>query len=197
MFRVLTADFVIGAATARQFPSTDLPEVAFAGRSNVGKSSLLNTLCNRKNLAKTSGTPGKTRQINFFLINSALHFVDLPGYGYAKVSKEERDAWMRVIDRYVSDREQLRLVVALADIRHEPSPLDRTLFQWLDSVERPYVVVLTKYDKISPAQAQARVDEVTQLVSTYSHCVGVIPFSSETRHNRDKLIGIIGSVVAR
>ncbi|MEO5928907.1 MAG: ribosome biogenesis GTP-binding protein YihA/YsxC [Candidatus Kapaibacterium sp.] len=195
MLRITSADFVISAAQPAQFPKAMMPEVAFAGRSNVGKSSLLNALCGRKGLAKTSSTPGKTQQINFFRINDRYHFVDLPGYGYAKVSKTDREAWVRLIESYLTNREQLRLVAALSDIRHEPTVLDLDLFHWLDSIGRPFVVVLTKYDKISPGQAQTRFDAMTELVSKYVSCIGVIPFSSNTRHNFDKLTGAVGKAL--
>lgn len=197
MIRVLTSDFVISAAHARQFPATDLPEIAFVGRSNVGKSSLLNVLTNRKNLAKTSGTPGKTRQINFFLINERYHFVDLPGYGYAKVSKDERESWKTLIESYLTGRDQLRLILALSDIRHEPTALDRALFSWLDAVEHPYAIVLTKHDKISPGLAETRVAEVAELTAGYRHRMAVIPFSSTTKHNRDAIMSLIGSAVGK
>jgi GTP-binding protein len=195
MLRVTTADFVISAARTAQFPKGPTPEIAFAGRSNVGKSSLLNSLVGRKALAKTSSTPGKTQQINFFRINDRFHFVDLPGYGYAKVSKTEREAWVRLIESYLRDRDQLRLVVSLSDIRHEPTALDRDMFAWLDSVGRPFLIVLTKYDKVSPVAAEERRLEVLELARGYGNCVGVVVHSSETRHNRDRLLGIIGAAL--
>lgn len=191
MIKITSAEFVISAARPAQFPGTPIPEVAFAGRSNVGKSSLLNTLVGRKALAKTSGTPGKTQQINFFLINGKFHFVDLPGYGYAKVSKTERDAWARVIEQYLTARDPLRLVVALSDIRHATPALDRELFTWLDELDRRFVVVLTKHDKVSATQAAERSEEVQQLLDGNTACQGVIPFSSVTRHNRELLLKTI------
>jgi GTP-binding protein len=197
MFRVVSSEFVISAAQPKQFPPTDLPEVAFVGRSNVGKSSLLNVLTGRKSLAKISGTPGKTRQINFFLINELCHFVDLPGYGYAKVSKDERESWKKLIESYLTGRDQLRLVLALSDIRHEPTALDRTLFEWLDALEQPYQIVLTKHDKISPGAAEARVAEVAELTAQYTNRQGVISFSSQTKHNRDEILKVIGAAVGR
>ena len=192
MLRITSAEFVISAAAPAQFPRAPIPEVAFAGRSNVGKSSLLNSLVNRKALAKTSGTPGKTQQINFFKINDRSHFVDLPGYGYAKVSKTEREAWVRLIEAYLRNRDQLRLVVALSDIRHEPTALDLDLFEWLEAVGRPFIVVLTKHDKVSPGQAETRLQEVRELISRFGNCRGVISYSSQTRLNRDALLGAIG-----
>jgi GTP-binding protein len=191
MIKISSAEFVIGAAKPTQFPATDFAEVAFAGRSNVGKSSLLNTLVGRRALAKVSGTPGKTQQINFFQINGRYQFVDLPGYGYAQVSKVEREAWARVIDAYLTRRDQLKLVVALSDIRHPTPALDRELFEWLERLGRSFVVVLTKYDKVGPLQAEARQHEVEQLLERNTACRGVIPFSSQTRHNRDLLLKTI------
>jgi GTP-binding protein len=196
MLRITSAEFVISAARAAQFPKGPSPEVAFAGRSNVGKSSLLNSLVNRKGLAKTSATPGKTQQINFFRINDRYHFVDLPGYGYAKVSKIEREAWVRLIETYLRTREQLKLVVSLSDIRHEPTALDRDMFAWLDAVGRPFLIVLTKYDKVSAAAAEARHLDVLELARGYGNCIGVMAHSSETRHNRDRLLAVISKALA-
>jgi len=196
MLRITSAEFVISAARPNQFPKAPIPEIAFAGRSNVGKSSLLNSIVGRKGLAKTSGTPGKTQQINFFRINDRFHFVDLPGYGYAKVSKTEREAWVRLIESYLRVREQLKLVVALSDIRHEPTALDLDMFQWLHAIGRPFLVVLTKHDKISAAQAQERFEQVGALVEAYPNCIGVIPYSSQTRHNRDRLMGALGGALS-
>ena len=195
MLHIKTAEFLTGAARPAQFPRGDFPEIAFVGRSNVGKSSLLNSLTGRKSLAKTSGTPGKTRQINFFRINNSLTFVDLPGYGYAQVSKDERAAWSRLIESYLTGRDQLRLVVALSDIRHEPSALDIDLFGWLSDSQRPFIVVLTKYDKVSAALAAQRVEAMGHVVGGYSECIEVIPFSSKTNHNRDQLLAAIDRAV--
>jgi GTP-binding protein len=195
MLKITSAEFIISAASTAQFPKSFLPEIAFVGRSNVGKSSLLNTLVSRKNLAKTSGTPGKTQQINFFLINEQFRFVDLPGYGYAKVAKTEREAWARIIEAYLSTRAQLKLVVALSDIRHETPQLDRSMFAWLESTGRDFVIVLTKHDKVSPAQAEERRRQVVELTASLSHCTGVIPFSSTTRFNLDRLVGAINGAI--
>jgi GTP-binding protein len=182
MLQIKSAEFLTGAARASQFPRGTFREVAFVGRSNVGKSSLLNALTSRRNLAKTSSTPGKTRQINFFRINDSFTFVDLPGYGYAQVSKDERAAWARLIESYLTDREQLKLVVALSDIRHEPTALDRDLFAWLA-------------DKVSAAQVAARVDAMGHVVGEYSTCREVLPFSSKSYHNRDQLLAAIDRAV--
>jgi GTP-binding protein len=193
MIKITSAEFIISAASPTQFPKTQYPEIAFAGRSNVGKSSLLNTLVGRKSLAKTSSTPGKTQQINFFRLNDRFQFVDLPGYGYAKVARTEREAWARLIETYLVKREQLKLVVALSDIRHDPPQLDQEMFAWLDALGRDYLIVLTKYDKVSPAQAQKRKEQLLELTAGYSHRLDVIPFSAQTRYNYDRLMGTIGS----
>lgn len=142
------AQFALGAARLDGMPADALPEVAFVGRSNVGKSSLLNALVGRKNLARTSGTPGKTQEVNFYRA-AGFYLVDLPGFGYAKVSQAERDRWAKLIGRYVAEREVLRLVCHLVDSRHAPTALDRTVFEAMRGIPRPYAVVLTKGDKLS------------------------------------------------
>lgn len=180
-------EFVISAAHPSQFPKGILPEIAFAGRSNVGKSSLLNMLVGRRSLARTSATPGKTQQINFFRLDHRVHFVDLPGYGFARVSKTDRASWARLIERYLTERPTLRLIVSLVDIRHKPTALDLDMFAWLDAVGVPFVVVLTKHDKVSAIAATAREEEVAETVSSYPGCRGVIPVSSETKFNRERL----------
>ncbi|MBZ0251855.1 MAG: ribosome biogenesis GTP-binding protein YihA/YsxC [Candidatus Methylomirabilis sp.] len=147
--RVRSAAFVASAPDLASCPGGELPEIAFAGRSNVGKSSLLNALLGRKRLAHVSKTPGRTQTINFFLVNDAFHVVDLPGYGYAKVSKGVRVEWGRAIERYLRDRPQLRGVVQLVDARHDPTALDVELFEWLEAIRTPHVVVATKADKLS------------------------------------------------
>lgn len=188
---IKTAEFILSAARTSQFPNTPLPEVAFSGRSNVGKSSLLNLLTQRKSLAKTSGTPGKTQQINFFKINNNLHFVDLPGYGYAKVSKTDREEWRKLIEGYFSLRKQLRLVVALSDIRHETPAIDLEMFTWLDELEIPFIIVLTKSDKISVKSAEEKLVIVSQEVANLEYCKGVIYCSASTKQNRDKVLKAI------
>ncbi|KXU02460.1 ribosome biogenesis GTP-binding protein YihA/YsxC [Streptococcus milleri] len=142
------AEILLSAANKSHYPQDEIPEIALAGRSNVGKSSFINTLLNRKNLARTSGKPGKTQLLNFFNIDNQLRFVDVPGYGYAKVSKTERVKWGRMIEEYLTTRENLRAVVSLVDFRHEPSADDVQMYEFLKYYEIPVIVVATKADKI-------------------------------------------------
>lgn len=142
------AKILLSAANKSHYPQDEIPEIALAGRSNVGKSSFINTLLNRKNLARTSGKPGKTQLLNFFNIDDKLRFVDVPGYGYAKVSKTERAKWGRMIEEYLTTRENLRAVVSLVDFRHEPSADDVQMYEFLKYYEIPVIVVATKADKI-------------------------------------------------
>lgn len=142
------ADILLSATNKSHYPQDDIPEVALAGRSNVGKSSFINTMLNRKNLARTSGKPGKTQLLNFFNIDDKLRFVDVPGYGYARVSKKEREKWGKMIEEYLTSRENLRAVVSLVDLRHEPSVDDVQMYEFLKYYEIPVILVATKADKI-------------------------------------------------
>ena len=142
------AEILLSAANKSHYPQDEIPEIALAGRSNVGKSSFINTLLNRKNLARTSGKPGKTQLLNFFNIDDKLRFVDVPGYGYAKVSKTERVKWGKMIEEYLTIRENLRAVVSLVDFRHEPSTDDVQMYEFLKYYEIPVIVVATKADKV-------------------------------------------------
>lgn len=142
------ADILLSATNKSHYPQDDIPEVALAGRSNVGKSSFINTMLNRKNLARTSGKPGKTQLLNFFNIDDKLRFVDVPGYGYARVSKKEREKWGKMIEEYLTSRENLRAVVSLVDLRHEPSVDDVQMYKFLKYYEIPVILVATKADKI-------------------------------------------------
>lgn len=142
------ADILLSATNKSHYPQDDIPEVALAGRSNVGKSSFINTMLNRKNLARTSGKPGKTQLLNFFNIDDKLRFVDVPGYGYARVSKKEREKWGKMIEEYLKTRENLRAVVSLVDLRHEPSADDVQMYEFLKYYEIPVILVATKADKI-------------------------------------------------
>ncbi len=158
--KIHSAEFMLGAATPYQFPNTILPEIAFAGRSNVGKSTLINSLLNRKKLVKTSSTPGKTQLINFFNINERFHFVDLPGYGFAKVPENIRKQWRSLIEAYLKEREDLRSVVLIVDSRHGPTAHDKQLKEWLDYYERPVIIVASKIDKLKRGQVAKHLKEI-------------------------------------
>ncbi len=150
--RIKQSEFIISAVKREQYPLDNRNEVAFVGRSNVGKSSIINSLTNRKKLAKVSGTPGKTRLVNFFLINNDFYLVDLPGYGYAKVSKSEKDSWGKTIEMYLTEREQLKRIVLLVDSRHKPTGDDILMYEWAKHFGYDVVVVATKSDKLKNSE---------------------------------------------
>ena len=158
--KIKSAGLLESAAGANQFPDLVMPEIAFAGRSNVGKSTLINSLLTRKKLVKTSSTPGKTRLINFFLINEIFCLVDLPGYGFAKVPAEMRESWRKLIETYLSRRDNLRGVVLIIDIRHGPTAQDRQLKSWLDFRQRPMLVVASKSDKLSRGKCASQLQKI-------------------------------------
>lgn len=185
MYKVKDVQFVISAVKPAQFPNTPYPEIAFVGRSNVGKSSLLNSLVSRKNLARISSTPGKTRHINFFQVNGKFNLVDLPGYGYAKVSKVERESWRKIIEAYLVEREQLKLVVSLIDIRHDPTALDLDLINWLESIEREYLIVLTKGDKVKKGEVDARMEQVSEMFYEHQYLRGILSYSVKSSEARE------------
>lgn len=174
-------------------PENDLPEIAFAGRSNVGKSSLINRLLGRRAVARVSRTPGRTRAINFFRVNDLFVLADLPGYGYARISKERKAVWGPLIEGYLSGSPNLRGVVQLVDIRHEPTPDDLAMLELLARLRLPTVVVLTKADKLSRAAAMARHGEIATALGLAEE--QIIPFSAETGTGRDELAGAIEELV--
>lgn len=152
--KIKNAEFITSAVEKHQYPAEGLPEIAFVGRSNVGKSSSINTLLNRKGIARISQNPGKTRTINFYKVNEEFHFVDLPGYGYAKVSKTEQAKWGGIMERYLSDRQELCSIFLLVDIRHEPKEDDRIMYEWIKHFGYDCTVIATKSDKITRGQYQ-------------------------------------------
>jgi len=187
-------EFLGGLATVGGWrPRLELPEVAFAGRSNVGKSSLLNRLVRRKAFARVSRTPGRTREINFFGVNGQLVLVDLPGYGYARASHEQRAAWGPLIEHYLSTSEALRGVVQLLDVRHDPTDDDRAMLEFLAELGVPTVVVLTKIDKLASARRDERIDAVAGAIGLPED--QVIPFSAVTGAGRDELAAAIVSLI--
>lgn len=182
------ADIAITAVAPSGFPKDGRPEVAFVGKSNVGKSSLINTVLGRKKLARTSKSPGKTRTINFFTVEDKLYFVDLPGYGYAKVSKSESAKWGDMVEGYLQNRPELKMIFLLLDIRHEPSQNDKMLYDWFLHYELPFTLVATKTDKLSRAQ-------VPKHLAILRRGLGAeqtpLPFSSLAKSGRDELWSII------
>ena len=178
--KINSAEFILSASTTRQFPAATLPEIAFAGRSNVGKSTLINSLLNRKKLVKTSATPGKTQLINFFKINDQFYFVDLPGYGYAKVPESVRRKWQNLVEAYLSERETLRNVVLIIDCRHKPTLQDRQLLEWLEYYQRPSLIVASKIDKLKRGQVQNHLEKIQRDLSIASVPIG----HSSMQHGR-------------
>ncbi|WP_127529735.1 ribosome biogenesis GTP-binding protein YihA/YsxC [Paenibacillus kobensis] len=188
--KITSAEFIISAVRPDQYPTDALPEIALAGRSNVGKSSLINRMIMRKNLARTSSQPGKTQQLNYYKINELVYFVDFPGYGYAKVSKTEREAWGRMIETYLKDREELKLILLIIDIRHEPSKDDQLMYDWLKHYEIPTCIVVTKADKIPKSRWDKHMKVVKETLQVDPRDT-MIRYSSETGEGRDQLWGHI------
>lgn len=188
--KVTNAEIVISAVSKKQYPNDQLPEIALAGRSNVGKSSFINMLINRKNLARTSSKPGKTQTLNFYRINDAFYFVDVPGYGYAKVSKTEREKWGKMMEEYFQTRETLKAVFLITDIRHEPTRDDIQMYEFLKHFDLPVVVIATKLDKIPKGK---RAQHIKRTLNTLQIDKGdlVLPFSSETGEGKDEAWGIL------
>ena len=188
--KVNQAEIVISAVKPSQYPEGNLPEFALAGRSNVGKSSFINRMLGRKALARISSKPGKTQTLNFYLINEIMHFVDVPGYGYAKVSKKEREAWWKMLETYFTSREQLKAVVLITDLRHPPTTDDILMYDFLKHYGIPYVVIATKADKISKSQWQKHL-KVTKETLGLSQEDYLILFSSETGEGKDKVWSLL------
>lgn len=190
--KVTSSEIVISAVKPDQYPDTDIPEFALAGRSNVGKSSFINKMLNRKGLARISSKPGKTQTLNFYLINEILHFVDVPGYGYAKVSKKEREAWGKMIETYITTREQLKAVVMIVDLRHPPSVDDTMMYNFLKHFEIPCVVIATKADKIPKGKWQKHL-KITKETLDLDKNDQIILFSSETGEGKDQAWAVLES----
>ncbi|MBL0387135.1 YihA family ribosome biogenesis GTP-binding protein [Tumebacillus sp. ITR2] len=183
-------EFIISAVKPDQYPITTMPEVAMAGRSNVGKSSLINKLLNRRSVARVSATPGKTQQINYFLINNDFHLVDLPGYGFAKVPVDVKRQWGKMVETYLSRRENLRLVMLLIDIRHAPSKEDVEMYQYLAHYNRPHAILVTKADKISRGQYPKHLKIIKETLKILPN-TPIIITSSETALGRDEVWDLV------
>jgi GTP-binding protein len=184
--KIISAEFIKSAVWPPQYPPATLPEIAFAGRSNVGKSSLINTLVGRKTLAKTSNTPGRTQLINFFTINEKVAFVDLPGYGFAKVSQSIKKDWGDMIEAYLRERQSLALVVFILDIRRDPSEDDLSLRDWLAHYRIPYVYILTKADKLSNNQAVVQKRSIERALAVSAENPPIL-FSAKTQKGKSEI----------
>lgn len=184
---------VIGVTS--KIPQNQMMEIAFAGKSNVGKSSLINALMNRKALARTSAQPGKTQTINYYNINNELYFVDLPGYGYAKVSKEAKEKWGKMIEKYLKTSSQLKAVFLLIDIRHEPSANDRQMYEWILSNGFHPIIIATKMDKIKRSQLQKQIKLIRQGLEVEKGTV-IIPFSAASKQGRDEIYELIDRLMS-
>lgn len=187
------ASLVLSAVAKEHYPESTLPEILLSGRSNVGKSSFINTVLNRKNLAYTSGKPGKTQTLNFYLINNSFYFVDVPGYGYAKVSKTARQEFGEMIEEYLQYREQLRLIVLLVDFRHPPTDDDKLMYDYLKAYDLPTLVVATKYDKVKPSM-RGKHEKMIRYELDIRPTDLFLTFSATTKHNLDKVHEIIKGV---
>ncbi|NUU59638.1 ribosome biogenesis GTP-binding protein YihA/YsxC [Paenibacillus agri] len=192
--KVNNAEFIISAVGPDQYPDDALPEIALAGRSNVGKSSLINRMINRKNLARTSSTPGKTQHMNYYLVNENMYFVDFPGYGYAKVSKTQRATWGKMVEKYLAERDTLKLVLLVVDLRHPPTSNDKMMFDWLKHYDIPLCVVATKADKIPKTRWPKHVKIMKQELGVLPGDL-FIPFSSEIGLGREELWALVAEYI--
>ena len=193
--RIKSATYIKSIPDLKQLPKDLLPEIAFAGRSNVGKSSALNRLVNVKNLAKTSSTPGKTKLINFFLINKNLYFVDLPGYGYAKASKSMRKSWGKLVEDYLKERKNLKGTVLLIDSRRGSLEPDLQLSEWLDFYEKRKLIVLTKTDKLSRSALLESIKKTCHILDLDSN--SLVIFSAKTGEGKEKILKWIGQIIKK
>ena len=190
MKRITSATFITSSTCLKNCPDFNLPEIALIGRSNVGKSSFINTLTNRKKLAKTSNTPGKTRLINFFNINEELIIADLPGYGYAKISKTEQEKWSKILEEYLKDREPLKAVIQFIDARHDVQNNDYQMREWLDFHKIYIITLATKTDTLSKNEAFRAIQNISKTLNTE-----VIEFSSKTGIGKDKILAVFTGII--
>lgn len=189
-FNISNAEFIRSAVKKADFPRDRLPQIVFAGRSNVGKSSVINKLLNRKNFARVGAAPGKTTHINYFLIDKKLYLVDLPGYGYAKVSKEEKARWGKLIESWFADTELMTLGVQIVDARHKPTADDCTMAEWFKTCGKPYVVVANKLDKLKKSEIEGNIARIRETLDLDENAV-VIPFSAEKGDGRQTLLNLV------
>ena len=188
------AEMIISAVKKQQYPDTTVPEIAFAGKSNVGKSSMINALLNRRSLARTSSQPGKTQTLNFYNINDEFNFVDLPGYGYAKVSKNEQLKWAAMIDSYLHGRQQLKEVILLVDIRHEPGKNDLQMYEWIKSFGFKGYVIAAKADKLSRSQQLKKISLIKKTMQINDSSL-ILPFSSTSKLGAEEIWILIENIL--
>ena len=191
--RVSSIEFTIGAVGKGDLPAAGLPEIAFAGRSNVGKSSLINRLVQRKKLARTSSTPGKTQQLNYYLANEQFYLVDLPGYGFVSGGVGLRSTLGKIVGRYISDRQELRAVLQLIDARHGPTELDLQMIEWLQEAQKPFLLVFTKADKLSRNKLKTQFDRLDSQKSLAG--ISFVPFSAVDGRGKDDILGWIAEAL--
>jgi len=189
--KIKSTEFLKSAVDGSSYPREGVPEIMLIGRSNVGKSSLINTLVNRKGFAKTSSTPGKTRTLNFYEINDSLRFVDLPGYGFAKVSKQMRGEWQQMVERYVAERSTLRGALIVLDVRREPGEIEERIYPWLEGEEIPAQTVVTKTDKLSRNRLMTQVRTIKNSLPVDD----LIPFSAITKEGKERVWHAIGALI--
>ena len=192
--KVKTAELETVIGITSKLPENTLPEAAFVGRSNVGKSSLINTVLNRKSLARTSAKPGKTQTINFYNLNKEIYVVDLPGYGYANAPKSETEKWGDMIARYLTESEMLRVIFQLCDLRHEASKLDKQMYDWINYLEFQPIIIATKADKIKPAQIDKHVKILRDSLGADSDTI-ILPFSSVTGEGREDILDFFSQII--
>jgi GTP-binding protein len=193
--KINSAEFINSIYDLRTLPKSVLSEFVFVGRSNVGKSSLINKICNKKSLAKIGSVPGKTRQLNYFLINEEYYLVDLPGYGYAKVPEQIRAGWRKLVEEYISERQNVNMVFVLIDARHEPTYLDELMVSWLEYYEISYAIVLTKADKISKNKMEKQIYRSSKIVNNDELCKDYIPFSIITGEGKSEILHLISEAL--
>lgn len=193
--KINSAEFIESIYDLRTLPKSVLSEFVLVGRSNVGKSSLINVICNKKKLAKVGSIPGKTRQLNYFLINKEFYIVDLPGYGYAKVPEQIRAGWRKLVEDYISDRANVNMVFVMIDARHDPTYLDELMVSWLEYYEIPYAIILTKSDKISKNKMEKQIYRASKIVNNEDLCKDYIPFSIITNEGKEEIMNLIDAAL--
>lgn len=189
--KIISAEYVNSVSDISDLPTAHLPEIVFIGRSNVGKSSLINKISNKTKLAKTSSIPGRTRMLNYYLINEEFYFVDLPGYGYAKVPEQIKTGWRKLVEEYISTRKNIKIVFELMDSRHDPTYLDELMVNWLEYYEIPFSIVLTKSDKISAKKMERQIYRTSKVVKDDILCRDYVPFSSITGEGKTTVLKLI------